>query len=238
MGGEALAKGMSAETAGLYAALLGRILTTSRAYRALPRLPCAPPPRLGDYEALLRRDHAPESAARARAVAAVFVEELRPLTPAQRSEAMTGCAGHAPLFTDAWAAAAGAAWVGYATLLAVVAQSPTPEAALLHLAETEPDAFWTQVWRWLLMQHVGDACDARVLEFKEWLCARVIVRAHPSLCAAWALFDEEQRRCESLGLWLNLPSLMALLARHQIARAAGDSAHARKKRGRSAPSAV
>jgi hypothetical protein len=220
----------------LYTALVERILSASRAFRALPRLPCAPPPRLGDYEALMRQGtHA--NAARAREVAAVFVAELRPLTPALRAEALTGRAGHAPLFSDAWAEAAGAAWTDYATLLTVVAQCATPEAALLHLAGTEPDAFWTQVWRWLLMQHAGYR-SAHDDEFREWLCAHVIARAHPSSGGAWARFDDERRRCEQhLGLWLDLPALMALLERHQIARAPAKTAEpdpTRRKRGRSA----
>jgi hypothetical protein len=240
----------------LYAAMLGRMLSMSRALRALPRLPCAPPPRLDGYEALMRC-HAtlePGRAARARSVAMVFVTELRALTPAERAVALTGHAGHAVLFSDAWTVAAGSAWADYATLLAVLDGSPTPEAALLHLAETEPCAFWTQAWRWLLMQHAayvgGAQChdDERVFDFKEWLCACVLVRAHPTLAVAWALFDEERRRCESLGLWLDLNALNVLLERHGLVRgasvsssaSASSSCSARAKRGRpaSAPSAL
>jgi len=201
------------------------MLSMSRTFRALPRLPCTPPPRLDGYEALMRCHMAlePGRSARARSVAMVFVEDLRGLTPVQRSEALTGRGAHAPLFTDAWAVATGSAWADYATLLAVLTESPTPEAALLHLAESEPGAFWTQVWRWLLMQHasyVGTAQihdDDRVALFQDWLCAIVIARAHPN-GDAWALFDEEQRRCESLGLWIDMPTIALLLDRHGLFR--------------------
>jgi hypothetical protein len=211
----------------LYSAMLGRMLSMSRTFRALPRLPCAPPPRLDGYEALMRCHSAlePGRAARARSVAMVFVEDLRGLTPMRRSEALTGHREHAPLFTDAWVVAAGSAWADYATLLVVLTESPTREAALLHMAETEPGAFWTQVWRWLLMQHasyVGTAQihdDDRVALFQDWLCAIVIARAHPAACVvAWALFDEEQRRCESLGLWIDMLTITLLLERHAIVR--------------------
>ena len=236
---------------GLYSAMLGRMLSMSNAFRALPRLPCAPPPRLDGYEALMRCHSAlePSRASRARAVAMVFVEDLRGLTPSQRSEALTGHAGHAPLMSDEWAIASASAWADYATLLAVLVESPTPAAALLHMAQAEPGAFWTQVWRWLLMQHAsymgGGHChdDERVAHFPEWLCACVVARAHPG-APAWALFQEERRRCESLGLLLDLPEISRLLANLQIhgdltpCRALRNGSEPSTKRGRSAPSAI
>jgi hypothetical protein len=227
-----------------YTAMLCRILSMSRAFRALPRLPCTPPPKLDGYEALMRSGHsapAPERAALARVVALVFVEDLRTLTPAQRSEALTGSAGHAALMTDAWALEAGSAWADYATLLAVLAESPTPTATLLHLAETEPEAFWTQVWRWLLMQHASYSGgyiqdDERVNQFQAWLCADVLPLAHPN-ARAWALLDEERRRCASLGLLLNTQAITRLLpatASEGLCRFKGGDPPA--KRGRSASS--
>jgi hypothetical protein len=64
----------------LYAAMLGRMLSMSRAFRALQRL---------DGDEALKRCHAtlePGRAARARSVAMVFVTELRALTPAEEED--------------------------------------------------------------------------------------------------------------------------------------------------------
>jgi hypothetical protein len=139
---------------------------------------------------------------------------LKPLTHLEeRSWVFTGQPQHGMELDDAWWRLFFARWTEYAQLLALVLDEAKAEegggcAGLVHIARIDGEAFWTILWRWLLLpyhapQKVNVSHDAPLYE---GLVPRVLEEARPWRHGLAALMlQSELARCARLGLTLHVP---------------------------------